>query len=86
MTADFGAALISELERMIAAEVTIDHFGIQIRVSELCPPGRVYVMDPTALPDFLQADGDPDRVLVVPTEALAEQARKAAEEVGMKVL
>jgi hypothetical protein len=83
--ADFGADIISELERLVAAEYTIERFGLQIRVSQLCPPGKVYVMDPQAsdLGDVMEGV---DRVLVVPTEALAEQARQAAKEVGMKVL
>lgn len=85
MTTDFGADLISELERMIAAEYEVERFGLQIRVSELCPPGKVFLMDPKAadLGDVLEGV---DRVLVVRTEALADQARKAAEQVGMRLV
>lgn len=74
--------LLDVLEKLVAAEQVVERYGIEIRVSELCPKDTMYVMDPGAL-DF--PDDPARRVLVVPTEALAEQARKAAEEAGVRV-
>lgn len=83
MTADFGADALDAFQRLLDAEQVVERLGIEIRVSELCPPGKMYVMNPAAL----ELSDDPARkVLVVPTEALAEQVRAAAAQAGVPIL